>query len=112
MVGPATKLKGIVQTRAARLMPGAWVVIFGENPASWTVPDSRLVRYARASHAGEFEVAGLPAGRYYAAVPGGVLAEESDSQTPFVDDFSTLVRGATMFTLTDGETKALPVIVD
>ena len=112
VLGTATQLSGFVRTRSGRAIPGAWVIIFAESPASWTMPDSNRRQYVRASNTGEFQIVGLPPGRYYAAVPDGILADDSATQTPFVDDFSTLVPGATVFSLTSGETKSLTISVD
>jgi len=111
VVSAPTQIRGVVRTRDGVPMPKVSVVIFAESPATWGLPNSRFVRYAQASSLGEFQIVGLPAGRYYAAVPGGVLAEEAGA-TPFVDDFATLLTGATPFSLTNGETKSLVVMVD
>ena len=111
VVSAPTQIRGVVRTRDGVPMPKVSVVIFAERPAAWTLPNSRFVRYEQASSLGEFQIVGLPAGRYYAAVPGGVLAEEAGA-TPFVDDFATLLTSATPFSLANGETKSLVVTVD
>ena len=112
VVAPATRLKGVVTTRDGRPMPKAWVAIFPDSPSHWNPTSPRSPRYAQTSVEGGFEIVGLPAGRYYAAVPDGLLAAESGSGVPYADDLATLVSGATAFSLSRGETKELIVTVE
>lgn len=110
---PPTQLKGVVQLRQGRALPNTWVVVFGENPRLWSLQDSRFVRTAVSSATGEFDIVGLPPGSYYAAVPGGMLADESDVRSPpDLDDLSALIPGATRFSIGAGERKSLLVTFD
>jgi hypothetical protein len=112
VVAPATRLKGMVASRDGRPLAKAWVAIFGENPSDWTPTSPRFPRYAQTSAQGEFEIIGLPAGRYHAAVPSGLLAGESGAAVPYADDLAALVPDATTFSLSSGENKTLIVTVE
>jgi hypothetical protein len=112
VVAPATRLKGVVRMRDGRPMPKTWVAIFSDAQADWNATSARSPRYAHTSAAGEFEIVGLPAGRYYAAVPNGLLAGESGTAVPYADDLATLVSGAAVFSLSRGEHRTLIVTVE
>ena len=112
VVAPATHLRGLVQLGQWRRLPSARVLVFAEDPRSWDFKDSRFVRTAVSSTTGEFEIIGLPPGRYYAAVPGGMLADESDVRAlPELDELSALAGGATRFSIATGERRTLVVTV-
>ena len=61
----ASTLDGSVSTFAGKPTNDATVVIFSEEAERW-MPGSRFVRMARPNAEGQFSIAGLPAGSYFA----------------------------------------------
>jgi Carboxypeptidase regulatory-like domain len=103
VVARLSETSGVVTDRRGVPIPGATVVVFPENRQQWTVPFTRFVKATLSSSSGAYTIAGLPAGRYYAAVVPAVL--EGTAADP--DDLEPLVPGAARLTLGDGERRTL-----
>jgi hypothetical protein len=107
-----TELSGIVTTRSGARLAAVFVLVFSENAARWTLPNSRYVRVVQTTTRGEFRLSGLPAGDYYVSVPGGMLTLATGTATPAVGDLTTLIPGATRVSLADAETQAIRLVID
>nr|MBA3884746.1 carboxypeptidase regulatory-like domain-containing protein [Acidobacteriota bacterium] len=79
------------------------VVIFSDDPALWTVPQTRHVTGVRPDQEGRFHVRNLPAGSYYAVAVDYI--EQGSWGDP--DTLSRLKATASTFSLRDGENKTL-----
>jgi protocatechuate 3,4-dioxygenase beta subunit len=79
------------------------VVIFADDRALWTVPQSRHVTGVRPDQEGRFQVRNLPAGGYYAVAVEYI--EQGTWGDP--DVLNRLKASATSFSLRDGEQKTL-----
>jgi hypothetical protein len=97
-----TQVSGTV--RSDRDMRGANVLIFPDEPAKWTT-QSRYVRSAKVTAAGQFSVSGLPPHSRYLAVAVDYL-ETGDPQAPEFLQRAKAVATAS-FGLSAGEQKVL-----
>jgi hypothetical protein len=98
----AASIVGTVQARNGDPVDHA-VVVFPEDQSKWTFP-SRFVKVVRADSRGQFRIPDLPGGeRYFAAAVEYVEDGEQDD----AEFLERLQRGATSFSLNDGEQKSL-----
>jgi hypothetical protein len=108
MVTRQTEIGGIVAERRGLPIPGTTVVVFAEDRRRWTLPLTRFVRTAVSNADGRYAIAGLPAGRYYAAAIPAVI--EGKLTEP--DDLEGLVPRASRFSLGEGERRTLDLRIE
>jgi hypothetical protein len=84
----------------------ASVVIFPRDPDKWTMR-ARSIEAARPDQQGRFSIVGLPAGQYLAIAVD--YLEEGEERDP--DLLKEWARLATSFTLGDGETRTVNLLV-
>ena len=97
-----TLVKGQLTDAADKPSQGT-VIVFSENPALWSKPDTRYVVSRPTIPGGAFEIVGLPAGRYLAVVVDQVVRD----QWADPENLLTLRPQATPFTVVEGETVTL-----
>ncbi len=98
-----TEVNGTVTTANGRPVTDFTLVLFADDPAKWTLPQTRHVAAARPDQDGRVKVRNLPAGDYYAiAVEYLAQGEWGDPEV-----LERLKGKATRITLTEGETEAL-----
>ena len=79
------------------------IVVFSEDPKTWTIPASRTRESARPDQQGQFKIMNLPPGAYLAiAVEYVADGEWSDPEW-----LARAARKATKFTLDEGAAKTL-----
>jgi protocatechuate 3,4-dioxygenase beta subunit len=79
------------------------VVVFATDEQKWTLPQNRWTASARPNQDGQFKLANLPAGEYYAIAVEYVA--QGDWQDP--DWLARAAKTATRFTLEEGASKSL-----
>ena len=98
----ATTVSGGVSDDRGGVALDATVIVFADDPGKWG-PHSRFIDSARPDQEGRFTIRGLPPGRYVAIAVGYLPpGEERDP-----DALETWRKGATPFTLSEGETHTL-----
>ena len=98
-----TAINGAVTNDKGEALKDYTVVVFGEEPAKWTLPMTRWTASSRPDQDGRFKFANLPPGAYYAiAVEYVAQGEWSDPEW-----LTRASKKATRFTLDEGATKAL-----
>jgi len=101
---PAT-VSGLVTDGRGDAARDYTAIVFARDEQRWTMPGSRWILTARPDQDGRFRVPALPAGDYYAAAVDSV---ESGQWTD--PEFLQALRSrATMFSVNDGESKAINV---
>lgn len=95
----STRVAGTVADGRGNPGAGALVVLFPQDRERWALPFNRYVRETRTREDGTFEIAGLPASRYYAAIVPEIQRDDYD--------LDGLRSGAVSFSLADGEQRAL-----
>ena len=93
-----TLVRGQVSDDTGTPGPGA-VIVYSENPALWSKPNTRHVAYKATASGGSFEFAGLPAGRYLAVAVEQVVPD----QWADPENLLRLRPQATPFTVVEGE---------
>jgi hypothetical protein len=96
-----TELSGRLLDSAGRPVPARDVIVFSTEPAYWVQESRRFPLPTRSATDGAFRFAGLPAGRYYLAAPGG-LEPSNLTDATFLKH---IAAGATTVTLVEGEKK-------
>ena len=76
-------------------------IVFAQDSSRWKSP-SRYVEIAHADNDGRFKILGLPPGDYYA-----VAMEHIEGDWNTAENFDALHTQATMFSLSESETKTL-----
>jgi hypothetical protein len=103
-----TQVTGSV--RSDRPLTGATVVIFADEPAKWT-SNSRFVKTARLTDAGQFTVNGLPPHSRYLAVAIDFI-EPGEPQNPeFLQRAKTAASSAFSLSAGDQRTLDLPLVI-
>jgi hypothetical protein len=77
--------------------------VFATDEQKWTLPQNRWTASARPNQDGQFKLANLPAGEYYAIAVEYVA--QGDWQDP--DWLARAAKTATRFTLEEGASKSL-----
>jgi len=100
----ATELSGVARDAQGQPDSDASVLVFPTSPEGWVDFGSapRRLRVARTNKDGQFRIAGLPPGDYFAAAIRGDVAGEWQNPT-FLQG---LVRMAIKITINDGEKRA------
>ncbi|HEX7139236.1 MAG TPA: carboxypeptidase-like regulatory domain-containing protein, partial [Vicinamibacterales bacterium] len=97
-----SELSGVVTNARGEVARDYTVIVFSQDREQWT-GNTRYRNQGRPDQEGRFKIRGLPAGRYYA-----VALENIDPGDAGDPDFLDRVRTkGTMFSMNDGETKAL-----
>jgi hypothetical protein len=95
-------LSGVVTNARGEVAKDYTVLVFSQDRDDWTT-NTRHRSQGRPDQEGRFRIRALPAGRYYAIALDSVDPNESGDP-----EFLDRIRSrATMFSLTDGETKAI-----
>jgi hypothetical protein len=97
-----TTVSGGVSDDRGGVALDATVIVFADDPAKWE-PHSRFIESARPDQQGRFKIQGLPPGRYVAIAVG--YLQPGEEQDP--DLLEGWRKGATPFTLSEGETRAV-----
>ena len=97
---------GQVADSSGAVAGDASVVIFPRDPDKWTMR-ARSIEAARPDQQGRFSIVGLPAGQYLAIAVD--YLEEGEERDP--DLLKEWARLATSFTLGDGETRTVNLLV-
>jgi hypothetical protein len=108
VIARQSEVAGQVTDRRGVPIEGATVVVFAEDRRRWTLPLTRFVRSALSTSSGAFLVAGLPPGRYYAAVMPAVI----DGRMSDPDELEPLVSRAARLSLGEGERRRLDLRVE
>lgn len=103
-----TLVTGEVTGSDSEAMKDYTVVVFSDDPALWTVPQSRYVTGVRPDQEGRFQVRNLPAGSYYAVAVEYI--EQGSWGDPDVLD--RLKAKASTFSLREGDNKTLNLKLD
>lgn len=98
----AASIIGSVQSRNGDPFDHA-VVVFPEDQTKWTYP-SRFIKVVRADSQGQFRIPDLPSGERYLAAAVEYVEDGEQDDAEFLE---RLQRGATSFSLGDGEQKSL-----
>jgi protocatechuate 3,4-dioxygenase beta subunit len=98
-----TQINGTVAGHDSEAVKDYTVVIFSDDEALWTAPQSRHVTGVRPDQEGRFQVRNLPPGGYYAVAVDYI--EQGTWGDP--DTLGRLKALASTFTLRDGENKTL-----
>ena len=98
-----THIKGSVKTASGEPLKDYTVVVFAEDAAKWTVPQTRHIAGVRPDQDGGFQIRNLPAGSYYAVAVDYV--EQGAWGDP--DLLNRLKEKATTFSLDEGEKRTL-----
>lgn len=97
-----SELSGVVTNARGEVAKDYTVIVFSQDREQWT-GNTRYRSQGRPDQEGRFRIRALPAGRYYA-----VALENIDPGDAGDPDFLDRIRTkGTMFSLNDGETKAL-----
>jgi carboxypeptidase family protein len=102
LTGQATTVSGAVLDDRGGVALDGTVIVFADDPRKWG-PQSRFIGSARPDQQGRFSIRGLPPGRYVAIAVG--YLQPGEERDP--DALETWRKGATRFTLSEGETHAL-----
>lgn len=105
----AAALEGIVAGDDGKLTELAGVVVFGQDPTTWT-GGSSYYRHVRGVNDGKFTIAGLRPGSYFVAAVPLDLSVSLLSQ-PTAEILASLSQAATPITLTAGETHRVELVV-
>ncbi len=97
-----TTVSGGVSDDRGGVALDATVIVFADDPGKWG-PHSRFIQSARPDQQGRFKIQGLPPGRYLAIAVG--YLEPGEERDP--DVLEAWRKGATPFTLSEGQTHAL-----
>jgi hypothetical protein len=98
-----TEINGTVTTADGQPVKDYTLVVFADDPAKWTFPQTRHVTAARPDQDGRVKIRNLPAGDYLAvAVEYLAQGEWGDPEV-----LERLKGRATHLTLSEGETEAL-----
>ena len=100
----APAVEGTVTDDAGKVVQDAWIVLFGEDAATWTAGSSRL-RQTRPQSEGRFKLPALREGRYriVAVAPSFFLNQAA----PDVELLEALSKVATPLVLNAGETRTI-----
>ncbi len=103
-----TEVSGTATTSNGQPVTDFTLVLFADDPAKWTLPQTRHVTAARPDQEGRVRVRNLPAGDYYAiAVEYLAQGEWGDPEV-----LERLKGRATRVTLSEGESKALVLKIE
>jgi protocatechuate 3,4-dioxygenase beta subunit len=106
LTGRLTTVSGVVtDDRGAATVDGT-IVVFADDPDKWGA-QSRFIESARPDQQGRYTVRGLPPGRYRAIAVG--YLEPGEERDPEL--LESWREAATAFTLTEGETRTLDLIL-
>jgi hypothetical protein len=97
-----TTVSGGVSDDRGGVALDATVIVFADDPGKWG-PHSRFIESARPDQQGRFKIQGLPPGRYVAIAVG--YLQPGEERDP--DLLEAWRKGATPFTLSEGETHAI-----
>jgi hypothetical protein len=97
-----TTVSGSVSDDRGGVALDAAVIVFADDPGKWG-PHSRFIESARPDQQGRFKIQGLPPGRYVAIAVG--YLQPGEERDP--DLLEAWRKGATPFTLSEGETHAV-----
>jgi hypothetical protein len=97
-----TTVSGGVSDDGGGVSLDATVIVFADDPGKWG-PHSRFIESARPDQRGRFKIQGLPPGRYVAIAVG--YLQPGEERDP--DLLELWRKGATPFTLSEGETHAI-----
>jgi hypothetical protein len=103
LTSKVSQVSGTVTGAGSEPVKDYTVVIFSDDPAKWTLPNTRYVSGRRPDLNGRFEMKPLPPGSYYAVAVD--YLPDGDWNDPEV--LERLKPNATRFTLDDGESKTL-----
>ena len=98
----STTVSGGVSDDRGGVALDATVIVFADDPGKWG-PHSRFIESARPDQQGRFTVRALPPGRYVAIAVG--YLQPGEERNP--DALEAWRKGATPFTLAEGETRTL-----
>jgi protocatechuate 3,4-dioxygenase beta subunit len=99
----APVISGLVTDAKGSPIAGAWVLLFSQDPAHWSLPNNRYVVLMRAGAQGRYTVQTLPPGDYHALALEAV--ENGAAQDPeFLDRMRT---SATRTTIREGDALTL-----
>jgi hypothetical protein len=97
-----TTVSGGVSDDRGGVALDATVIVFADDPGKWG-PHSRFIESARPDQQGRFKIQGLPPGQYVAIAVG--YLQPGEERDP--DLLEAWRKGATPFTLSEGETHAI-----
>jgi len=98
----STTVSGGVSDDRGGVALDATVIVFADDPGKWG-PHSRFIESARPDQQGRFTIHALPPGRYVAIAVG--YLQPGEERDP--DALEAWRKGATPFTLAEGETRTL-----
>jgi hypothetical protein len=103
-----SEINGTVTASNGQPVKDFTLVVFAEDPAKWTLPQSRYVAATRPDQEGRARLRNLPAGDYYAiAVEYLAQGEWGDPEV-----LERLKGNATRLTLTEGQSKAVTLKIE
>ena len=108
VLGPQSALTGTVADARGRPVASAAVVVFAEDPARWSLTQTRYVRTMPVRSDGSFNVEGLGPARYYVAA----FRTEPGRPPGDVEDLERLIPGAARVTIRNGESTSVSVRID